>query len=113
VQLGRGGGGKSKANPKVISAQWDHSSCARQDTQGRLNQVVYHTLQDELERQEKYPNLVEPHRLKALLVGVPQDCESGAKFEAAVAVQQQQRHLGKQRRTCHTESMLFYAGRRM
>lgn len=38
AMLGRGGGGKSKANPK-----------------------------DELERQEKYPNLVEPHRLKALL----------------------------------------------
>eukprot|EP00882_Tetradesmus_deserticola_P033115 GHRQ01037798.1.p1 GENE.GHRQ01037798.1~~GHRQ01037798.1.p1 ORF type:complete len:215 (+),score=78.28 GHRQ01037798.1:166-810(+) len=38
AMLGRGGGGKSKANPK-----------------------------DELERQEKYPNLIEPHRLKSLL----------------------------------------------
>lgn len=45
------------------------------------------TLQDELERQEKYPNLVEPHRLKALLVGVPLELGFGAKFEATAAAE--------------------------
>lgn len=33
---------------------------------------VIDTVQKELERQEKYPNLVEPHRLKGLTVRGPE-----------------------------------------
>ena len=47
--------------------------------------------QEEVEREELYPNLVEPHRLKSLQVGGP----SMAVTAAAPAAQRQHRSSGR------------------
>jgi hypothetical protein len=50
-------------------------------------------LQDELERQEKYPNLIEPHRLKALLVSAPLSAELAPSLKQQEQQEQHQQQL--------------------
>jgi len=64
-QLGRTGGKKGDAQVRP-----DTAACQSSTKQFDLECCcgVIDVVQKELERQEKYPNLVEPHRLKGLTV---------------------------------------------
>jgi hypothetical protein len=69
VQLGRSGG-KSKQDAQVgvergVSSYFKHDSTSGVQL---ATTAAAAAAQKELERQERYPNLLEPHKLKILLV---------------------------------------------
>lgn len=81
--VGRSGGGK-KTDAQVRDQPQQLSTRLQQGTEALRQQssLPLAAEQAELERQERYPNLSEPHRLKALLVG---GCELPARLRAARA----------------------------